>query len=117
MNRYKNGGRVREVVEEAVPPPPVSPLPPPQAEESPPPPAETGPCPPAQPGGGGSDSSRKTPPGTLRDLKRGLDGVLRRLDPKQWETEDLLTAGILYLLYRESGDGDWLIVMLAYLFL
>ena len=32
-------------------------------------------------------------------------------------TEDLLTAGILYLLYRESGDGDWLIVMLAYLFL
>ena len=33
MNRYKEGGRVREVVEEAVPPPPVSPLPPPQAEE------------------------------------------------------------------------------------
>jgi len=33
------------------------------------------------------------------------------------ETEDLLLMLILYLLYRESGDQDWLVTLGAMLFL
>ena len=59
----------------------------------------------------------KTPPGPLRELGRGLDGILRRLDPGRLETEDLLVLAVLWLLYRESGDRELLIAMGAYLFL
>ena len=73
-----------------------SPLPP---QEGPPPPKET------------------TPSGPLRELGRGLDGILSRLDPSRLETEDLLVLAVLWLLYRESGDRELLIAMGAYLFL
>lgn len=59
----------------------------------------------------------KTPPGPLRDLGRGLDGILSRLDPGRLATEDLLVLAILWLLYRESGEREMLIALGAYLFL
>ena len=45
-------------------------------------------------------------------LRRLLTGSLGEL-----ETEDLLLLLILYLLYRESGDKDWLVTLGAMLFL
>lgn len=75
-----------------------SPLPPPEDAAPPPPKA-------------------KTPSGPLRELGRGLDGILSRLDPGRLETEDLLVLAVLWLLYRESGDKELLIAMGAYLFL
>ena len=43
-----------------------------------------------------------------------LGGSLARLIPEklgELETEDLLLILILYLMYRESGDKDLLIIM------
>ena len=47
-----------------------------------------------------------------RQLQRMLSGSLRDL-----ETEDLLLLLILYLLYRESGDPEWLLTLAALVFL
>ena len=47
-----------------------------------------------------------------RQLQRMLSGSLRDL-----ETEDLLLMLILYLLYRESGDPEWLLTLAAMVFL
>ena len=44
-------------------------------------------------------------------IQRLLSGV------GELETEDLLLLLILYLLYRESGDQDWLVTLGAMLFL
>ena len=61
-------------------------------------------------------ASERTPPlpmgGLPRQLQRLLSGSLGEL-----ETEDLLLLLILYLLYRESGDKDWLMTLGAMLFL
>jgi hypothetical protein len=49
----------------------------------------------------------------------GLPLQLRRLLTRSLgdlETEDLLLMLILYLLYRESGDRDWLMTLGAMLF-
>lgn len=90
-------GRARRVEEESRRERPVSPLPP--------------------PGETGEGRDVKTPSEPLRDVRRGLDGVLRRLDPKRLETEDLLVLAILWLLYRESGETEMLIALGAYLLL
>jgi hypothetical protein len=45
-----------------------------------------------------------------RQLQRLLSASLGEL-----ETEDLLLLLILYLLYRESGDKDWLLTLGAML--
>lgn len=84
-NRYQgNTGRVRRM-EESAPPQKAapSPLPPPR--------------PPSPP---------QRRPGLLDSLGRLLPGTREEL-----ETEDLLLLLILYLMYRESGDSDLLIVM------
>ena len=47
------------------------------------------------------------PPPALPFLGR-LEGLLGAL-----ETEDLLLMAILYLLYRESGDSEWLLILAA----
>ena len=51
----------------------------------------------------------------------GLSGELGRLFGKpgsfRLETEDLLLIAVLYLMYRESGDRELLIMMGALLFL
>ena len=98
--RYEgNTGRVRPL-EEA---PLERPAPPP-----PPPPTASGQLPHPPPGRGGNPLSELLP----RQLQRMLSGSLRDL-----ETEDLLLLLILYLLYRESGDPEWLLTLAAMIFL
>ena len=95
--RYEgNTGRVRPL-EEASPERPA-----------PPPPAASGPLLHPGPGPGGNPLSELLP----RQLQRMLSGSLRDL-----ETEDLLLLLILYLLYRESGDPEWLLTLAALVFL
>ena len=89
---HGNSGRVERVEERSAPPPvfapPVFAPPPPQAQPAP-------------------------PPGSLTRLLGQLLPDVR----EPLETEDLLLLLILYLLYRESGDRELLIVMGAMLFL
>ena len=83
-NRFQgNTGQVRRVEERKreMPPPPPPPCPP-----APPPPPRI--------------------PGWQEALKRLLPGAREEL-----ETEDLLLLLILYLMYRESGDSELLLVM------
>ena len=47
-------------------------------------------------------------PGRLPEL---FGGLLDRLSPEKLETEDLILLLILYLLYRDSGDSELLIMM------
>ena len=48
------------------------------------------------------------PPSPLSGLSGELGRILHRLSPRELETEDLLLLFILYLLYRESGDEEFL---------
>lgn len=83
-NRYQgNTGRVRRM-EENDPPFREAQAPPPPPRPSPP----------------------QRRPGLMDSLGRLLPGTREEL-----ETEDLLLLLILYLMYRESGDSDLLIVM------
>ena len=102
MNHYNARSRQQRhrPEEEARPQKKSSPLPPQEPEKPAAPPPKA-----------------KTPPGPLRELGRGLDGILSRLDPSRLATEDLLVLAVLWLLYRESGDKELLIAMGAYLFL
>lgn len=93
VKRYEgNTGRVRQI--------PEAPPEPPRRE---PEPARRGPGPPPP-----SAGTALLP----RQLQRLLSSSLGEL-----ETEDLLLLLILYLLYRESGDRDWLLTLGAMLFL
>lgn len=56
-----------------------------------------------------------TPPGHGGALPVQLQRLLSGVG--ELETEDLLLLLILYLLYRESGDQDWLVTLGAMLFL
>ncbi len=83
INRYEgNTGRVTRLPEQHDLPPPPPP------ERRPP--------------------SPRPPPGPIPglDLRRLLPGAAGEL-----ETEDLLLLLILYLMYRESGDQELLIIM------
>ena len=55
--------------------------------------------------------------GLISGLPSSLEALLSRLLPDSLETEDLLLMLILYLMYRESGDRELLIIMGAMLFL
>ena len=59
------------------------------------------------------------PPGPPPGLSGELGRLLGRLAPKTktLETEDLLLLAVLWLLYRESGDREFLLALAAYLFL
>ncbi len=59
----------------------------------------------------------KRPPGPPEGLSGELSRILRRLSPARLDTEDLLLMAVLYLLYRECGDRQFLIAIAAYLFL
>ena len=96
--RYQgNSGLVRRVEEPAppgrVPPPGRFP---PSGSMPPPPP---GPFPPPPP---------PRAPGLFERLRALLPGPRAPL-----ETEDLLLLAILYLLYRESGETEWLVALAA----
>ncbi len=58
----------------------------------------------------------RSPPGPAGGLSGELGRVLRRLTPARLETEDLLLLAVLYLLYRECGDREFLLAIAAYLF-
>lgn len=89
MNRYYgNSGRMERLPERPIPPPPP-PMPPPPM---PPPPPSPRPAP-------------------------ELNRLLRRFDLRRLERDDLLLLAILYLLYRESGEKELLIVMGAMILL
>ena len=45
----------------------------------------------------------------------GLQGILKKIEAVGLETDDLILALILYLMYRESGDRDLLIMLGAML--
>ena len=95
--RYEgNTGRVRPLEETS------------SERSAPPPPTASAPLPHPSPGPGGNPLSELLP----RQLQRMLSGSLRDL-----ETEDLLLLLILYLLYRESGDPEWLLTLAAMVFL
>lgn len=87
INRYEgNTGRFTRMPEpQDLPPPPPGPRPPPIRPVP-------GPRPPRHP--------------PELDLRRLLPGIGAEL-----ETEDLLLLLILYLLYRESGDQELLVIM------
>ena len=89
-NHYRGNSGAVERVEDAPPPPPARPV--------------AGPAP-----------GERRPPGPLSGLSGELGRVLGRLSPARLETEDLLLLLILYLLYRESGDQDFLFAIAAYL--
>ena len=89
-NRYHgNTGRCERVEEPRREPPP---------EPAPPPPPE------------------RRAPGPGPGLGGELGRLLAHLTPARLETEDLLLLTLLYLLYRECGDREFLIAMAAYLF-
>ncbi len=63
----------------------------------------------------GPAPGERRPPGPLSGLSGELGRLLGRLSPARLETEDYLLLVILYLLYRESGDGDFLYAIVGYL--
>lgn len=89
---------------------------PPRREERPPRRNESGP-PPAR--RDGPHAPRRGPEGAdaLDGLLRGVGSALGGILRGGLETEDLLLMLILYLMYRESGDRELLIVLGAMLLL
>lgn len=73
-----------------------------------PPPAETA---------GKPAAALKRPPGPLHGLRSSLDGILSHLDPGKLKTEDYIVLLILYLMYRETGEIEYLIALGAFVFL
>ncbi len=65
----------------------------------------------------GPASGERRPPGPLSGLSGELGRLLGRLGPARLETEDYLMLTLLYLLYRESGDRDFLLAIVCYLLL
>lgn len=62
-------------------------------------------------------SSYKAPPSPLSGLSGELAKLFGKLGSVKLETEDLLLIAVLYLMYRESGDKELLIMIGALLFL
>lgn len=94
VNRYfGNTGRVQRIPEQNTPP-----LEKPEPRDLP---LMKNP-PPRRPGGG---------------LDRSIQRFLSRISPANMEQEDLILILILYLLYRESGDLEFLITLAAFLLL
>ncbi len=62
------------------------------------------------------------PPEPRREERRpprpsfDLGSLFQKTEAAGWETDDLLLALVLYLMYRESGDKD-LLIMLAVMLL
>ncbi len=81
----------------------VQPPAPERAPASPPPPPEHAPAHPAPPGRA-EGGEHAAPPGPL-----GLQLLPKLLG--ELETEDFILLLLCWLLYRESGDSDWLIVL------
>ena len=61
-------------------------------------------------------TSETRPPSPLSGLSGELGKIFGKLGSVSLETEDLLLIMVLYLLYRESGDQEFLIMIGALLF-
>lgn len=61
--------------------------------------------------------AQTAPPSPLSGLSGELGKLFGKLGSINLETEDLLLIGVLYLMYRESGDKELLIMIGALLFL
>lgn len=61
----------------------------------------------------------KKPPPNMHGggLDRSVQRLLSRISPGNMEREDLILLLILYLLYRESGDLEFLITLAAFMLL
>lgn len=55
-------------------------------------------------------------PSSQTGLLKGLGGLFSKFMDSKPQIEDLLLIGILYLLYRESGDIEFLLIAGAMLF-
>ena len=53
--------------------------------------------------------------GRPEGLDKALGSLMKKLNGMSMETDDLILALILYLMYRESGDKDLLIMLGAML--
>ena len=111
MTRYEgNTGRFVHVLD-PVPSLPVS-IPKPRIQEAP----QSGPQPspvPEQAGRGQPAAGEGGGSGILD----GLGKIFSKITKPSFETEDLILVGIFYLLYRESGDIEFLLMAGAILFL
>ena len=56
------------------------------------------------------------PPQIQDKLSGAVGALMRKIENVSMETDDLIMALILYLMYRESGDKD-LLIMLGAMFL
>lgn len=74
-------------------------IPDPQPHGAPPPPP-----PPREP-----QQPQKTPP--PKSFGSGIQSFLSNLFAQGFETEDLLLFAVLFLMYRETGDKELLIIM------
>ena len=59
-------------------------------------------------------AAKQKPPGTTGG---GLQQLLQKFSLADLESEDLLLILVLYLLYRESGDVEFLLIAGAMLFM
>ena len=70
----------------------------------------------------GSEASAPSPQPEVRHTERrqrpsfDLSSLFKKTEAVGWETDDLLLALVLYLMYCESGDKD-LLIMLAVMLL
>lgn len=62
-----------------------------------------------------SPPRQESHPAGERKLPFDLGGIFKKIEVAGMETDDLLMALILYLMYRESGDKDLLIMLGAML--
>lgn len=77
---------------------------------------ESGPQPSPAPGqGSGGRVAAQEEGGT--GIFGGLGKIFSKITKPSFETEDLILVGIFYLLYRESGDIEFLLMAGAILFL
>ena len=65
----------------------------------------------------GKGKKPSPPPGPASGLGGELGKLFGKLGSLSLETEDLLLIAVLYLMYRESGDKELLIMIGALLFL
>lgn len=104
INRYQgNSGRLTRYPEPERPRPPAPQKPGPSTPQRPAPhtPQRPAPVPP------------RPAPARPQGLLGGLENLGRGLPERigELETEDIILLLILYLMYRESGDSDLLIIM------
>lgn len=62
-------------------------------------------------------AGKQKEPSSQTGILKGLGGLFSRIMDSKPQTEDLLLIGVMYLLYRESGDIEFLLIAGAMLFM